>query len=166
MCNVCIYTEEENKRLQVELESSASDFNQVGFNYDAVAAPQPVLQQRQPYPYTQQQHQQQHPQQGYTPQADDDTFIPPSTLILPPGMTIVSTVNLVFGVSLEKYKGKPYYLISFILWGKSNGKLYYLISIILLLSDASSLFSILTPKVFILYLLIMIVVVFLTAENH
>lgn len=83
-------TEEESKRLQVELGSASSAFNQVGFAYNNPAAGHQAYTTGVPAQAVQEAPADQ--PQGYTPHADDDTFIPPATLSLPPGLIVVCTV--------------------------------------------------------------------------
>lgn len=92
---IIYFSEEEKKRLLVELETGLSGFKQVGFAYDNPSSDSSELSSQQ---HAQSFYAQQHLQynqpttvhpHGYTPHPDDDLFIPPPTLLLPTGLPVV-----------------------------------------------------------------------------
>lgn len=86
-----------------ELGSDTYTYSQVGFSYDGQAVlegsvalseeqmleQQGVLQQQAELQQQQQLQQQQEQYAGYFPEADEDTFVPPPDLNVPPGMIVV-----------------------------------------------------------------------------
>lgn len=84
-----------------ELGSDTYTYSQVGFSYDGQAVleggvaltEEQILEQQgalqQQAELQQQQQQQQEQYMGYFPEADEDTFVPPPDLNVPPGMIVV-----------------------------------------------------------------------------
>ncbi|XP_063606656.1 protein suppressor of white apricot-like [Penaeus indicus] len=99
------YQDEESKRLMSELGSDTYTYSQVGFSYDGQAVleggvaltEEQILEQQgalqQQAELQQQQQQQQEQYTGYFPEADEDTFVPPPDLNVPPGMIVPETVK-------------------------------------------------------------------------
>lgn len=96
-----------------ELGSDTYTYSQVGFNYDGQAMvgdmTSMVGDQAAMYLDNQQlqqgdhvQHQQQEEQQGYMPEADEDTFVPPPELNVPQGMVVVSTHDFFLNIHYVK----------------------------------------------------------------
>lgn len=95
------YQEEETKRLLAELGSDNYAYSQVGFSYDEQA--EVAQQQQQSYVEEQpvvaatevSEEVEETPSEpdGYFPEKDEDTFVPPPELNVPPGMVVPDTVK-------------------------------------------------------------------------
>lgn len=100
-----VFSDEEAKRLMAELGSDTYTYSQVGFNYDgqAMVGDMTAVSGEQGTEYLDNHHLQQVDQQqlqhhqeeqeehntGYMPEADEDTYVPPTELNVPQGMVVV-----------------------------------------------------------------------------